>query len=172
MIDWLTAQLQAPGALAAFLQAGAVIALMLLLLSRTSRETARRRAAERREADAMAEIADHACDLVVAVADAMRDEVNAHEFAETFERRQLIDADLMLDAIPPHALPSLGLLRPLFELRWAVERSLELAEWLVDAVRDPDRDGWREAAEEIAGVAERAALAAESFRGFARSAGR
>jgi hypothetical protein len=75
---------------------------------------------------------------------------------------------MMLEAIAPQGLPSVSLLRPLFELRWTIERSLELADWLVDIVRETERDGWREAAEETRSLAERAALAADAFRGFAQ----
>jgi hypothetical protein len=167
-LDWLVAQVEAPGALAALIQSLAIIAALLSAGQFWRAERRRRLAAERREMTALAEIADHACDLVLAVADALRDEVNAHDFVEQFERRLLIDADLMLEAIPPNALPSLSLLRPLFELRWTVERSLEVADWLVEALRESDRDGWREAVEETQSLAERAALAADAFRRYAR----
>jgi hypothetical protein len=167
--DWLSLQIQAPGALAALVQALSVLLFLLIALRVWRNDRVRRRAAERREIEALAEIADHACDLVVAVSDALGDEVNAHEFAESFERRQLIDADMMLEAIPPQALPSLSLLRPLFELRWTVERSLELADWLVEAIRDAEREGWREAADETRSLAERAAFAADAFRRVARA---
>jgi hypothetical protein len=167
MTSWLAAQLTAPGALVAVLQAASVLAVLCWAVAQSGAARRRQLATDRREAEALAELADHACDLVIAVADALRDEVNAHDFAETFERRQLIDADLMLDAIQPQSLPSVGLLRPLFELRWTLERSLELADWLVDALQAPDRDGWREAASETRSLAERAALAADAFRQFA-----
>jgi hypothetical protein len=167
--DWLTAQLLGPGVLVGLLQPLVLFFVLVLALRAWRSDRRRQYRVERRESDALAAIADHACDLVVAVADALRDEVNAHEFVEQFERRLLIDADLMLDAIPPASLPSLGLLRPLFELRWTVERSLELADWLVDTLDTGDREGWREAAEETRTLAERAAVAADAFRGFAAS---
>jgi hypothetical protein len=167
-LAWLIGQVSAPGALAALVQAAAVVLALLYGVGVVRGERRRRRLAERREVEALVEIADHACDLVVAVADALRDEVNAHDFAEQFERRQLIDADLMLEAVPPQALPSLSLLRPLFDLRWTVERSLELADWLVDTIDEPNREGWREAAEETQALAERAAVASDAFRRFAR----
>ena len=171
-LDWLAAQLNAPGLLAAGIEALAVMLALVYATRATRVEQRRRRLIERREAVALAEIADHACDLVVGVAEALRDEVNAHEFAELFERHLLIDADLMLEAIPPQSLPSLALLRPLFELRWAIERSLELADWLVETIQQGERDGWREAAEETQALAERAAIAAESFRRHAGRSGR
>ena len=165
---WLTAQLSAPGALASLL--GLLVVTLALLATYVTwrQDGARRRHARAREIIALAEIADHACDLVVEVADALRDEVNAGDFVERFDRRTLIDADLMLEAIPAQSLPSLTLLRPLFELRWTVERSLEVADWLAEIVGAADREGWRATATETASLAQRAALAADAFRALAR----
>lgn len=164
MSDWLSAQLEAPGAFGSLLLALAVLCGVFLPLVYWRRDRRRRRLIARREAAALAEIADYVCDLVVAVGDSLRDEVNAVDFRYSFERRQLVDAERMLEAIPASALPSLALLRPLFELRWALERSHDVAEWLEQAMDDPDREGWRETAAEMRELAERAAVAAEAFR--------
>ena len=164
LIDYLSRQADAPGALAGFLQALAVIATLLTVVRLWRADRQRERRTTAREAEALADIADYACDLVIHVSDALRDEVNAQDFVEGFDRRLLIDADLMLESVPTGSLPSLTLLRPLFELRWAVERSLEIADWLAEAIEDPDRTGWREVATEMSGLTERTAIAAEAFR--------
>jgi hypothetical protein len=165
---WLSTQINAPGALASLVGLLAIILVMLCMLVLWRGDGRRRRRARFREVVALAEIADHACDLVVEVADALKDEVNAADFVERFDRRALIDADLMLDAVPTQALPSLTLLRPLFELRWTVERSLEIADWLAEIIGEAEREGWRATAKETAGLAQRAALAADAFRALAR----
>jgi hypothetical protein len=169
LLDYLTQQVIAPGALAALIQAGSVSFALLLLLRFWRQDRRQQLRVAAREADALTDIADHAFDLVVAVSDAMRDEVNAQDFVESFDRRLLIDADLMLDSIHNSALPTLTLLRPLFDLRWTIERTLEIADWLTEIVEDRERTGWRETAGEMLSLAERAAVAADAFRRYSRS---
>jgi hypothetical protein len=170
--EWLLRQLDAPGALGGFLTMLAVTFGILLAVRLARADRRHRGEATLREAQALAGIADHVCDLVVEVSDALRDEVNAHDFLDRFDRRQFIDAAEMLNYVPGSVLPSLALLRPLFDLRGALDRATEVADWIGEAMQDPERDGWREVAAEMSTLARRAAVAADAFRRVAQEARR
>jgi hypothetical protein len=166
MSDWLTSQLNAPGALFALIQLAVIVLLMLLPLRLWRLDRRRAGGARAAEARALADIADYICDLTVTVNDALRDEVTAQEFVESFDLRDLAEADLMLGAIAPQSLPSLLLLRPLFDLRWGLERTQEIAQRIHDMMDDPARTSWQETRTEISDLAERQVAATEEFRRF------
>jgi hypothetical protein len=168
--DWLSRQLDAPGALFALIQLAVIVLLVWLPLRLWRLDRRRAGALRAAEARALADIADYVCDLTVAVNDALRDEVTAQEFVETFDPRELDDAVLMLGTITPQSLPSLLLLRPLFDLRRGLDDTREIASRIQDIMADPARSLWQETRAEISDLAERQVAAAEEFRRFADTA--
>jgi hypothetical protein len=170
--DWLGRQLDTPGALFALIQLVVILLLVLLPLRLWRLDRRRASAIRAAEARSLADIADYICDLTVAVNDALRDEVTAQEFVETFDRQELDEAALMLGAIAPQSLPSLLLLRPLFELRWGLEQTQAIALRIQEIMEDPARTSWQETRSEISDLAERQVAATEEFRRFADTARR